>query len=79
MARLDEQDFDEKRLARRQKRQRSQLLAFILLAVIIIVIAAGIIFGVHFIRGFLTSNMSQEPIEYGTTEKVEETTGIRRR
>ena len=75
MARLDEQDFDEKRLARRQKRQRSQLLAFILLAVIIIVIAAGIIFGVHFIRGFLTSNMSQEPIEYGTTEKVEETTG----
>ena len=46
MARLDEQDFDEKRLARRQKRQRSQLIAYILLSLVLILIVAGVAFGV---------------------------------
>ncbi len=60
MARLDEQDFDEKRLARRQKRQRSQLLAYIILAVFIILIVAGAAFGIHALRGLLKTEKVQE-------------------
>ncbi len=46
MGRLEEQDFDEKRLARRQRRKKSQLIAFISLftffAIIVILVCFGI-------------------------------------
>lgn len=46
MGRLEEQDFDEKRLARRQRRKKSQLIAFIslftFLAIIVILVCFGI-------------------------------------
>lgn len=62
MARFEEQDFDEKRLARRQRRKQSQLIAYILLALIIIVIAVAIGFGIHFVSGlFKASHPQEEP------------------
>lgn len=60
MARLDEQDFDEKRLARRQKRKRRQLLAYIVLAVFVIIVGAGIAFGVHAISGLFKPTKVEE-------------------
>ena len=42
MARYEEQDFDEKRLARRQRRKQSQLIAYIILTLIIVFIAVAI-------------------------------------
>ncbi|WP_051196729.1 glycoside hydrolase family 3 N-terminal domain-containing protein [Butyrivibrio sp. XBB1001] len=46
MGRLEEQDFDEKRLARRQRRKKNQLIAFISLftffAIIVILVCFGI-------------------------------------
>ena len=50
MGRLDEQDFDEKRLARRQRRQKSQLMAFIILITTVVIIVAAAAFGVYSIR-----------------------------
>ena len=38
MSRFEEQDFDEKRLARRQRRKKSQLIAFIILISTIVVV-----------------------------------------
>lgn len=46
MSRIDEQDFDEKRLARRQRRKRSQLIAYICLAVFVLVIFGAGAFGI---------------------------------
>ena len=53
MSRLEEQDFDEKRMARRNKRKRSQLIAYISLAVVVILIVLAIVFGVVFIKSLL--------------------------
>ena len=50
MSRLEEQDFDEKRLARRNRRKRSQLFAFIILIFMVAVIASGIGVGIHYAR-----------------------------
>lgn len=55
MGRIDEQDFDEKRLARRQRRQRSQLIAYIILAVLCVALIGGGAFGVHTLRSKLPS------------------------
>ncbi len=55
MGRLEEQDFDEKRLARRNRRKRSQLFAFIILAFVLVLIVTGIGVGVHFVKKALTS------------------------
>ena len=61
MARLEEQDLDEKRLARRQRRKKSQLIAYITLAVVALVVIAGIVLGVHFVGGrFKTASVSSE-------------------
>ncbi|SFB71933.1 glycoside hydrolase family 3 N-terminal domain-containing protein [Butyrivibrio sp. YAB3001] len=50
MGKLEEQDFDEKRLARRQRRQRSQLIAYIILVsmIVVVLLAGGL--GVHYIK-----------------------------
>ena len=76
MARLDEQDFDEKRLARRQKRQRSQLIAYILLSLVLILIVAGVVFGVHALRGALKKDeVLQTPVA-SDDGSYEESTGF---
>ena len=49
MGRLEEQDFDEKRLARRNRRKKSQLFAFIILAVVVALVIVGIGVSVHFV------------------------------
>ena len=53
MSRLEEQDFDEKRLARRQKRKRSQLIAYISLAVVILLVVLLVTFAVISVRNLL--------------------------
>ncbi|MCR5557428.1 MAG: beta-N-acetylhexosaminidase [Butyrivibrio sp.] len=59
MGRLEEQDFDDKRLARRNRRKRSQLFAFIILAVVLVLIVTGIGVSVHFIRKAVTDRQVQ--------------------
>ncbi|RKM62269.1 beta-N-acetylhexosaminidase [Butyrivibrio sp. CB08] len=53
MARLEEQDFDEKRLARRQRRKKSQLIAYIILASICLVVFGGCAALIIFLNGVL--------------------------
>ncbi len=53
MSKFDEQDFDEKRLARRQKRKKSQITAFVILAVVILLLAGVAVFCVYSIRNLL--------------------------
>ncbi len=60
MSRIDEQDFDEKRLARRLKRKRSQLIAYITLAVVVVLIAALCIVGVLALKGVLDDKKAQQ-------------------
>lgn len=76
MSRLEEQDFDEKRMARRNKRKRSQLIAYISLAVVVILIVLAIVFGVIFIKSLLgggkTSDPSEEGDESATLESSQE-------
>jgi beta-N-acetylhexosaminidase len=56
MARLDEQDFDEKRLARRQRRKQSQLIAYITLLCGLLVVAALVVFLVNSVRTLVRSS-----------------------
>ena len=76
MSRLEEQDFDEKRMARRNKRKKSQLIAYISLAVVVILIVLAIVFGVIFIKSLLgggkTSDPSEEGDEAATLESSQE-------
>lgn len=60
MGRLEEQDFDEKRLARRQRRKKSQLFAFIILISVVVVIAAVCAFGVHTVSKYLGEKKVQD-------------------
>ena len=53
MSRLEEQDFDEKRLARRQKRKKSQLIAYIALTVIVLLIIVAISFAVISLKNLI--------------------------
>ncbi|MBE5826152.1 MAG: beta-N-acetylhexosaminidase [Butyrivibrio sp.] len=69
MARLEEQDFDEKRLARRQRRKQSQLIAYITLVVALLVIVVGVAAGIHFLRAAL----KKAPAESETVTEVTET------
>ena len=59
MGRLEEQDFDEKRLARRQRRKKSQLIAFIALLSAIIVLGTAIGFSVHAIKKVALAKKAQ--------------------
>jgi beta-N-acetylhexosaminidase len=47
MSRIEEQDFDEKRLARRQRRKKSQLIAYITLGTIVVLVVGLLVFGIH--------------------------------
>lgn len=70
MGRLEEQDFDEKRLARRNRRKRSQLFAFIILIVAIVLIAAGILAAVFYGRRFVkTRTAAEEAADEATGEE----------
>jgi len=60
MSRLDEQDFDEKRMARRNRRKKSQLIAYISLAVAIIVIVVAVVFGIFFLKSLFGAGKSVE-------------------
>lgn len=70
MARLDEQDFDEKRLARRARRKKSQLVAYITLGIIFLVVVGVLVFGIHLLRKNLGGKPNTEEV---TPEAVEET------
>ncbi|MBR4831015.1 MAG: beta-N-acetylhexosaminidase, partial [Butyrivibrio sp.] len=65
MSRFEEQDFDEKRLARRAKRKKSQITAFVILALFILILAGGIFFAVYSIKSLLNI-----PGGSGNTEEV---------
>ena len=75
MDRLEEQDFDEKRLARRNRRKKSQLFAFIILAVILVLIVAGILVGVFYAQRFIKSKSVAE-VETVETSGEEESQNI---
>ena len=68
MSKFDEQDFDEKRLARRQRRKKSQVTAFVILALFILVIAGVAVFSVYSIKNLLN-------IPSGGGESAEEAAG----
>ncbi|RKM55606.1 beta-N-acetylhexosaminidase [Butyrivibrio sp. X503] len=75
MSKFDEQDFDEKRLARRQKRKKSQITAFVILALFILLIAGVAVFSVYKIKDLLGitsgSQESQEAAaDEGSSEEV---------
>ncbi len=71
MARIDEQDLDEKRLARRQRRKRSQLIAYIILfsLCLLIFVGAGVL--IHFLGGAVRSRKAAQQEE--TLEEAQET------
>lgn len=75
MSKLEEQDFDEKRLARRKKRKRSQLIAYILLIIILVLFAGAIGTSIHFIRGAIISKRlakeAAQQIAKGVEDKPE--------
>ncbi|RKM62934.1 beta-N-acetylhexosaminidase [Butyrivibrio sp. XB500-5] len=68
MSKFDEQEFDEKRLARRQRRKKSQVTAFVILALFILVIAGVAVFSVYSIKNLLN-------IPGGGGESAEEAAG----
>ena len=53
MSRFDEQDFDEKRLARRARRKKSQVTAFVILASFVLLLAGVVVFSVYTIKNLL--------------------------
>ncbi len=70
MARLEDQDLDERRLARRNRRKRSRLIAFIILFIVIILLISLIGVGVHYIRiNFPVNRQVEEQVE--VTEETE--------
>ncbi len=68
MGRIDEQDFDEKRLARRQRRKRSQLIAYIILTVFILVILGAGAFGIHSLTNIAKSRKTEKASSEGAAE-----------
>ena len=70
MARFEEQDFDEKRLARRARRKRSQLVAYITLGVIFVVIIGILIFGIHMLRKTLGNRPAEQEAAVEASEEV---------
>ena len=70
MARFEEQDYDEKRLARRARRKKSQLVAYITVGVIFLVFVGAIVFGIHILR----KSIVQKPQDKQPDVQVEEET-----
>jgi beta-N-acetylhexosaminidase len=72
MAIMNEQDLDEKkRLARRQRRKRSQLIAFILLVLFLVIVVSLAVFGIHKLRVYLAANRPVEVVETQTDPAAE--------
>lgn len=71
MARFEEQDFDEKRLARRARRKKSQLAAYITVGVIFLLFVGAVVFGIHILRKSLGS---KPQAEQAPPEEVTQTT-----
>lgn len=63
MSRIDDLDLDEKRLARRQKRRKSQIQAFIVLGVCVLLIAGVIGTGIHFLKEFINDRAARKAEE----------------
>ena len=76
MGRLEEQDFDEKRLARRNRRKKSQLIAYIVLAVFLVAVVAVVGVGVHFAGILLKQSSKQEAVEVAKEADSEVTQNI---
>ena len=77
MSKFDEQDFDEKRLARRQRRKKSQVTAFVILALFILLIAGVAVFCVYTIKDLLNiPGSSKEAQEAAATEGTSEEVSI---
>ncbi len=72
MARYDEQDLDEKRLARRHKRRQSRLIAFIILGIFIALIVALVVFGVSCIKKKFATTSEPAPTQEVTETKEEQ-------
>ncbi len=60
MGRIDEQDFDEKRLARRQRRKKSQLIAIIILISTIVLIVGLGAFGIYSIKKVVNAKKAEQ-------------------
>lgn len=60
MGRIDEQDFDEKRLARRQRRKKSQLIAFIILIITVVLIVGIGAFGIYSIKKAVNAKKAEK-------------------
>ncbi len=73
MARLDEQDFDEKRLARRQRRKKSQLIAYIILVSVIVAVAGICVAAVILVGGLLKGSapLHEEVVSQQQEQEVE--------
>ena len=76
MGKFEEQDFDERRLARRQRRKKSQIKAFIVLGLILILIVGAIGGGAYYIKGFITNwtkslSQAEAPNEATTDDSTE--------
>ena len=71
MGRLEEQDFDEKRLARRNRRKRSQTLAYIILGVLVLVLVGGAALGVHFLSSVIGQRKTQDAQDEGLLSATE--------
>ncbi len=71
MARLEDQDLDERRLARRQRRKKSQLVAYITLCTVIVLIVGLLGFGIYMLRKTFGG---KAPAQEAVTESSEEAT-----
>ena len=71
MARFEEQDFDEKRLARRLRRKKSQLAAYITVGVIFLVFVGAIVFGIHILRKSIVQKPQDEQPDVQVEEETE--------
>ena len=72
MTRFDEQDFDEKRLARRARRKKSQLVAYITVGAIFLVLVGLLIFGIHMLKKTFGGRTQPEEVSSEATEAESE-------
>lgn len=70
MSRLDDLDMDEKRLARRQKRRKSQITAYIFLAVFLVLIGVGVFFTINSINGFLKEKAQEKEAQIAAAQEA---------
>ncbi len=74
MANLEEQDFDEKRLARRQRRKQSQLIAYIILFTCFLLFIGVIVGSVFLIKGVVGNKAPEQVVSEEAAAAEEEST-----